>query len=276
MFRPLTVVAITAFSLVGWHVYRAEDAAEKLDREFRTISRQIETAKERTQVLRAEWAMLNEPDRLRQVARSHLPLENMTPTQFLRMADLEKRLPAPVAFAGPVDLFGPAPEVAIAAAAPDMAPQVTSVATTLPVAQAAPPIPASRSAPVSQPVAVATTEAAPRPAPRSATMAASRPEARIEPRPESRPEPRRVVAEPAAPAAVLPVARPLRPAGPMMADAPMRNEGRLLRTAAAQLPMGRAMAAPPQASALGYGGSTLAPPVPLGRPVPVVSGNWNR
>ena len=37
-------------------------------RELRDIVRRTEQARERTQVLRAEWALLNEPDRLRQVA----------------------------------------------------------------------------------------------------------------------------------------------------------------------------------------------------------------
>ncbi|MCQ4162499.1 hypothetical protein NON00_21545, partial [Roseomonas sp. GC11] len=115
MFRPLTVVAIAAFSLVGWHVYRAEEAATQLDRELRDLNKRIEAARERSQVLRAEWALLNEPERLRQVAQKHLPLEAMQPTQFVRMPELERRLPQAVAFAGPVSLFGTAPNTALAA-----------------------------------------------------------------------------------------------------------------------------------------------------------------
>ncbi|MFB9968632.1 hypothetical protein ACFFMP_00495 [Pseudoroseomonas cervicalis] len=125
MFRPLTVVAIAAFSLVGWHVYRAEDAATQLDRELRDLNRRIEQARERSQVLRAEWALLNEPERLRQVAQTHLPLDTMTPAQFVRLADLERRLPQAVAFAGPVSLFGSAP-TALAAAKPGAAPAPAS------------------------------------------------------------------------------------------------------------------------------------------------------
>ncbi|EHL97639.1 putative cell division protein FtsL, partial [Acetobacteraceae bacterium AT-5844] len=109
MFRPLTVIAITAFCVVGWNVYRAEDAARQLDRESRDIARKIDQARERTKVLRAEWALLNEPERLRQVAQAHLPLATMQPNQFVRLADLDRRMPTAVAFAGPVSLFGPAP-----------------------------------------------------------------------------------------------------------------------------------------------------------------------
>jgi hypothetical protein len=63
--------------------------------------------RERTQILRAEWALLNEPDRLRQVAQRHLALEPMAPAQFIREAELERRLPAARIFAGPSSLFGP-------------------------------------------------------------------------------------------------------------------------------------------------------------------------
>ncbi|MBC9209678.1 hypothetical protein IBL26_22760, partial [Roseomonas aerophila] len=124
MFRPLTVIAITAFCVVGWNVYRAEDSARQLDREARELTRKIDQARERTQVLRAEWALLNEPERLRQVAQKHLPLETMTPTQFVRLQELDRRMPVAVAFAGPVSLFGPVPgqqPTALAANSPNAA-----------------------------------------------------------------------------------------------------------------------------------------------------------
>ncbi|MFC3126370.1 hypothetical protein ACFOD4_14995 [Pseudoroseomonas globiformis] len=271
MFRPLTMVAITAFSLVGWHVYQAEDAAQQLEREHRDVMRRIESARERTLVLRAEWAMLNEPDRLRQVAQSHLPLSNMTPQQFLRMGDLEKRLPAPVAFAGPISLFGNPPDTAIAELGPEAAPAAEAV----PVAVAAP-RPSIRPAAVEhQPSA----EPAPRPVSRPTTSPAEPPRA-VATRIEPKPEPRRAVAvaEPA-PVRSVPAPQPI-PRGPVLAETQSRGDGGLMRTASAALPMGRAMAAPVPApapaygSSLGYAGGGMAPPVPMGRPVPV--SGWSR
>lgn len=293
MFRPLTVVAIAAFSLVGWHVYRAEEAATQLDREMRDLNRRIEQARERTQVLRAEWAMLNEPERLRQVAQRHLTLETMTPDQFVRMAELERRLPQAVAFAGPVSLFGSAPEVAVAAATP-AAPQP---ATQGAAPAAAPPPPAAAraagaavlaaaavgavSSAVAAPRTAAEThhrpaaprlaetpraEPAIRPTPVSApasslAMAASRAEApRRAPAPASAPAPapRAAVAAPAA-----------RQATPAPAQVP------LLR--AAHVPAPRPLAPPVGGSALGMaGGGGLAPPVPLAAPVPVSPGAWRQ
>ncbi|RKK01870.1 cell division protein FtsL, partial [Teichococcus wenyumeiae] len=146
MFRPLTIIAITAFCVVGWNVYRAEDSARQLDRELRDLTRRIEQARDRTQVLRAEWALLNEPERLRQVAQKYLPLETMTPAQFIRLADLGGRLPVAVAFSGPVNLFGSTGETAVAEAKPITAPTkpATTVAAATPAAEApepaAPPV----------------------------------------------------------------------------------------------------------------------------------------
>ena len=190
MFRPLTVIAITAFCVVGWNVYRAEDAARHLDRELRDLQRRTEQARDRTQVLKAEWALLNEPERLRQVAQKYLPLETMVPGQFLRLQELERKLPTAVAFAGPVNLFAPAPGTAIAASEPAVRAQAMN---TVVAAAAMPALVAA---------ARATTPAAPAAAaPQVAARPAPRPEpAHAEP---ARPAPAAVAAAPAAPPPVL-------------------------------------------------------------------------
>jgi cell division protein FtsL len=287
MFRPLTVIAITAFCVVGWNVYRAEDSARQLDREARELTRKIDQARERTQVLRAEWALLNEPERLRQVAQKHLPLETMTPAQFVRLAELDRRMPGAVAFAGPVSLFGPAPgqqPTAIAGATP----QADTAAA--PVVVAASPARPATTAPAPHPAPVVVAAAPARPAPRPevtrtetarteatrapVTLAANRVE-----------EPRRRVAPPA-PAPVAqqrPQAIALREAPPREQVAEVRPASTSLLRQALHLPISTANAAPlPRAGGSALGGSalggsalggvdrgTLAPPVPLPVPVPV-------
>ena len=107
MIRPLTLVSLIAAAGAGLHLYQVKHSVSMLDRELREVNRQTEVVRERTQILRAEWALLNEPDRLRQVAQRHLALEPMAPAQFIREAELERRLPAARPFAGPASLFGP-------------------------------------------------------------------------------------------------------------------------------------------------------------------------
>jgi len=134
MIRPVTLVSLIAAAGAGLYLYQVKHSVSMLDRELRDVNRQTEVVRERTQILRTEWALLNEPDRLRQVAQRHLTLEPMAPAQFIREAELERRLPAARPFAGPPSLFGP-PEL------PPSAPEALMVPS--PVAAApAPPTPA--------------------------------------------------------------------------------------------------------------------------------------
>jgi hypothetical protein len=167
MIRPLTLVSLIVAAGAGLHLYQVKHSVTMLDRELREVNRQTEVVRERTQILRAEWALLNEPDRLRQVAQRHLALEPMAPAQFIREAELDRRLPAARAFAGPPSLFGP-PEVP--AAAPEVLMIPRSVA----------------AAPVAQPAALANPAPAPRTVPSEAPPRLS---AAAVPPPVSRPAP---------------------------------------------------------------------------------------
>lgn len=138
MIRPLTLVSLIVAAGAGLHLYQVKHSVSMLDRELREVNRQTEVVRERTQVLRAEWALLNEPDRLRQVAQRHLALEPMAPTQFIRDAELERRLPAARPFAGPPSLFGP-PEVPPSVPEALMVPSPVAVAPAPPAAAVARP-----------------------------------------------------------------------------------------------------------------------------------------
>ncbi|MBL6456127.1 hypothetical protein JMJ55_12395 [Belnapia sp. T6] len=106
IFRPFTMVCLVAFLGAGMHVYQTKHEAALLDRELRGIARKVEEAEARTQTLQAEWAWLNEPERLRSVAQRHLPeLEAMQPAQFVRATEAERRLPSVAAYSGPTALF---------------------------------------------------------------------------------------------------------------------------------------------------------------------------
>jgi hypothetical protein len=147
MIRPVTLVSLIAAAGAGLYLYQVKHSVSMLDRELRDVNRQTEVVRERTQILRAEWALLNEPDRLRQVAQRHLALEPMAPAQFIREAELERRLPNARPFAGPPSLFGP-PE------APAKAPEAIMVPAPVATAPAPAPQVAASSAPAPRPAAV--------------------------------------------------------------------------------------------------------------------------
>jgi hypothetical protein len=246
MIRPFTLLCFCAFAGAGAWLYQVKHAVAMKDKELVEIRRQTEQARQRIDILRAEWALLNEPERLRQTATRVLTLEPMQPQHFARATEFERRLPAAVAFAGAPDIFAlppgqrlAEPPVAVAAA---VAPAATTVAAASPaVARVAQP-----------PVQTASVAAAARvpetPAPQALAAAlAEQRAAAMAPRPPA-PAPR-----PAAP----PPPRPVQPAA-HPAPPPAEPVTRFARSATAETTV---------ASALG-GGSVpgrplLPPPVPV-------------
>jgi hypothetical protein len=166
MIRPVSLISLIAAAGAGLYLYQVKHSVSMLDRELREVNRQTEVVRERTQILRAEWALLNDPDRLRQVAHHHLALEPMAPAQFIREAELDSRLPAPLPFAGPKSLFD-APVSSVEMLVSPMAPSLNkTVAAPVP-----PPAMARTEAPPRQPP----TEPAPRLNTAAPSSAASRP-----------------------------------------------------------------------------------------------------
>jgi hypothetical protein len=241
MIRPFTVLCFCAFAGAGAWLYQVKHAVAMKDRELVEIRRQTEQARQRIDILRAEWALLNEPERLRQTATRVLTLEPMQPQHFARAADFERRLPQAVAFAGAPDIFSIAP--APRQAEPPVA-----------VAAATPPAAAARSA--QAPIQVAAAPAArvpetPAPQALAATLAEQRAAAANRP-----------VAPPPAPRPAAP--RPVQPAvQPAAPPSPMPAETRIARAAPAQTTVASALGA-----GTALGGSALARPM-LAPPVPI-------
>jgi hypothetical protein len=131
-----------------------------IDHEIEAIMREAEAARARTGVLKAEWTLMNDPERLGALAAKFLSLKTTTPGQFTTMADLDARLP-PVRppdqpAAGSTDEDAPAepPKPAEIAAAPHPAAPAATPAPAAPAAPAA--IAQAKPAPVkARPVQVA-------------------------------------------------------------------------------------------------------------------------
>ncbi|MCB4822995.1 cell division protein FtsL [Roseicella aerolata] len=236
--RPISLLTFTAAALAGLHLYQTKHEVALLDRELRGIARAIDEANDRTQALQAEWAWLNEPERLRGVAQRHLQLEPMQPAQFIRLNEAERRLPAVAAYDGPTALFAeraPAvPEGPVQLALLPRVPEPVQLAR-----PAAPPVatpPVAAPAPAAQPVVLALPAAPPRSeAPSAPEGAAARPAPEVaSPRPAAPPV---VVARPAeaprqlelparvpesrpAPVEIARIAAPPRPVAPAPRPAP--------------------------------------------------------
>lgn len=189
MIRPFTVVCMLMAVGSGLYLYQCKHQAQVLDRRIATTLRETEAARNRIGMLRAEWAQLNEPERIAELARAHSALQTAKPTQFIAANDLAGKLPAPVM---PTQQLQSTDVPEDTEAAP-------------PVARAEPPAPAPR-------VAVAAPEAKPEPrsVPRAPVAAEPKPVQTATQTPASEPKPtHRPPAPVAAPqvAAVHPVAR---------------------------------------------------------------------
>ena len=248
MIRPIICLALLAACGSGLYVYQEKHRVQVLDRQIEQTVHETDKLREQTRMLHAEWTLLNDPERLRQLANQFLTLQTVSPTQYTSMADLDARLP-------PVQV--PAPP----AAQPD-APATTDV----PVAQAepAPPVKAAEPAAAPRQVAVAPPPRAPdaHPVPPRPVIALARPadthirDARFDPRAADR----RTREADARRAEIAPQPRPLMP---RRFAAAAESPPRFVRTAPPPQPYSGSLLG------MAHGQPNLPAPVPLPRPVPV-------
>ncbi|NBD30091.1 MAG: cell division protein FtsL [Alphaproteobacteria bacterium] len=110
IFSALAVVAL------GFWAYRENYTTQEAMREVRDLHREIGAAHERLQVLRAEWAYLNRPDRLRDLAElnfERLRLLPLMPDAFGKVAQIAYPAPPLLPITNPVEVSsdnGPAQE----------------------------------------------------------------------------------------------------------------------------------------------------------------------
>lgn len=100
------LTAVVVIGLAYWAYgenYRTQDALA----ESRKVSNEIEAARSRLAVLRAEWAYLNRPDRLRDLAELNfdsLGLLHMTADHFGEISEIASPVPVNPLFDEPVEL----------------------------------------------------------------------------------------------------------------------------------------------------------------------------
>ncbi len=94
MIRPLTFFCVVLAGTSGLYLYTEKHQTTVLDQKISKVVLETQQIRERTSMLRAEWALLNQPDRLQSLATRFLPqLHPLDPTQFVQLASIEHRLP---------------------------------------------------------------------------------------------------------------------------------------------------------------------------------------
>jgi len=77
----IVLITIAASSYLKNSVYR-------LERELGSIKREIQVDKESIHILNAEWAKMNNPARLRNLAKSHTKLDSIKGEQIINYSEL--------------------------------------------------------------------------------------------------------------------------------------------------------------------------------------------
>ena len=114
MMRPFTAICMLAAAGSGFYLFQTKNASMMLDRDIAKIMKQVDQARERSGLLRAEYARLTGPGPIGELAAQLLPeLKATLPTQYAAMTDLDRRLPAigvaPPALAPPQSAPTPQP-----------------------------------------------------------------------------------------------------------------------------------------------------------------------
>ncbi|MSP05402.1 MAG: hypothetical protein EXR05_09260 [Acetobacteraceae bacterium] len=101
MIRLSTIICAGIFIATGSYLYHVKYQTRLLDRAISQTNRNIEVTRDRAGVLRAEWTLMSDPERLAELADQFLKLNTVAPRQFTTLADLSSRLPAVRALAAP-------------------------------------------------------------------------------------------------------------------------------------------------------------------------------
>lgn len=96
MIRPFTIFCAFIAGLSGLFLYSKKHQTTLLDRQIASIVRDTQRTQQKTAMLRTEWALLNQPDRLTSLSARFTPdLRPTDPAQFVRLSDLSSTLPVP-------------------------------------------------------------------------------------------------------------------------------------------------------------------------------------
>jgi cell division protein FtsL len=91
MLRLLHLVVIATLVIAAVNVYKIKyDAAVQAERVAKLRS-EVRREREQIAALRAQWARLDNPARIQELAQRHLPLQMIEPTQFDDLARLPPR-----------------------------------------------------------------------------------------------------------------------------------------------------------------------------------------
>ena len=83
MLRFVNICLVLALVALAYVIYEGKYEARALDEDIGGLRKEIETERDAVAVLRAEWSLLNRPERIERLAKKHLKLNAARPQQLV-------------------------------------------------------------------------------------------------------------------------------------------------------------------------------------------------
>lgn len=91
MMRVVNSVAIVVTLTLAFALYHIKYETQAEQHDIRKLTAELAEEQDAIQVLRAEWSLLNQPERLEKLVARHTQLQPLAPAQIVTMADLPAR-----------------------------------------------------------------------------------------------------------------------------------------------------------------------------------------
>jgi cell division protein FtsL len=91
MLRFVNICLVLGLAALAYVIYQVKYEARALDDEIAALSKKIEGERDAIAVLRAEWSLLNRPERIERLAAKYLKLAPAEPRQLVTLDRLTNR-----------------------------------------------------------------------------------------------------------------------------------------------------------------------------------------
>ena len=91
MLRFVNICLVLGLVALAYVIYQVKYEARGLDAELASIGKKIDEERDAIAVLRAEWSLLNRPERIERLAQKYLKLAPADPQQLLILDEVTDR-----------------------------------------------------------------------------------------------------------------------------------------------------------------------------------------
>ncbi len=91
MLRLINICLVLGLVVLAYVIYQVKYEARGLDAEIAALDKRIDEERDAIAVLRAEWSLLNRPERIERLAQKHLKVAPASPAQLVTVDTVSDR-----------------------------------------------------------------------------------------------------------------------------------------------------------------------------------------